>query len=63
MPDIPGLDADIFFGDPDDQPDEMDFPTTEEEDQDEDTEMSPEEKKWLEGILGFSPDELDEPTE
>lgn len=61
MADIPGLEADVYFGDAEErEPSVTDLPTNHDEDQDEDPEVTAEEKKRIKNILGFDPSVLDE---
>jgi hypothetical protein len=57
MPDVPGLDADVYFGEP-----SKPLPDWRGEGETEDTdEASPEDRAAVKGVLGFDPHEIDEP--
>lgn len=59
--DIPGLDAEVYFGEPDAElPDWRETSTDGPGEVEPDDELTPEEKDDLIGMLGFDPDEMDE---
>ena len=61
MPNLPGLDADVFFGDPGKPlPDWRAETPDDEGDEDDDDEPTTDQLKAVHGMLGFDPNEIDD---
>lgn len=60
MPNIPGLDSDVFFGDVENKLPDWREEMPEDDDDDNDSEPTEEERQGLIGMLGFDPHDISE---
>lgn len=66
MATMPGMDGDVYWGDPDKPPPDWrkhPIPDADEDDDSYSEDATPERKRWVHNVVGFDPAELDDDDE